>query len=136
MRCVKPAWLEWTTSCKYINAMLNSMPFICSGRDRFSACMAVIEKYVSIGLLIHPVCLRVSVCVSRCSAGELSSQNKIKLDAIFVSLSEITAKARGLEADVKGTLGEHAEALESLNGDYTPINMTRALQTGLKECGG
>ena len=52
-----------------------------------------------------------------------------------MTLSDVTSKAHQLEADVKGSLGEHAGALESLQGDYTPINMTRALQLGLKEFG-
>lgn len=70
------------------------------------------------------------------SAGELSAQNKLKLDKVFVCLSDITQKAQLLERDVSTSLQEHTEELETLQGDYTPIAMSRALQGGLKECGG
>jgi hypothetical protein len=70
------------------------------------------------------------------SAGELSSQNKVKLDKIFVSISDMAQKAQSLESDVKSSLQKHTVALDELHGDYTPIAMTRALQVGLKECGG
>jgi len=70
------------------------------------------------------------------SAGELSAQNKLKLDKVFMCLSDITEKAQLLESDVKSSLLEHTQELEALQEDYTPMTMSRALQGGLKECGG
>lgn len=70
------------------------------------------------------------------SAGELSSQNKLKLDKVFLCLSDITQKAEQLKTEVTSSLETHTARLETLNGDYTPISMSRALQGGLKECGG
>ena len=70
------------------------------------------------------------------SAGELSAQNKMKLEKVFACLSDITAKAQLLEDEVKSSLETHTESLGILHNDYTPIDMSRALQVGLKECGG
>ena len=75
------------------------------------------------------------VYITRIASGELSAQNKLKLDKVFMSLSDANQKIRLLETEVKASLNNHEKSLEDIKGDYTPIGMSRALQTGLKESG-